>query len=72
MKLRRQEAARKSEDAKLRNKVRRDYEALVKKLNELAQEENKVKASQCANLIVSILKINDFVFSFPRSIQYFI
>ncbi|EZA56282.1 hypothetical protein DMN91_010139 [Ooceraea biroi] len=39
-------AQRRGEDAILREKVRRDYQALVRNLDHLAQEERKLKASQ--------------------------
>ncbi|KYQ58501.1 hypothetical protein ALC60_02539 [Trachymyrmex zeteki] len=39
-------AERRGEDAILREKVRRDYQALLQNLNHLAQEERKLKASQ--------------------------
>ncbi|XP_014478706.1 PREDICTED: uncharacterized protein LOC106746543 [Dinoponera quadriceps] len=39
-------AQRRGQDAILREKVRRDYQALIKNLEHLAQEERKLKASQ--------------------------
>ncbi|KMQ94272.1 leucine-rich repeat-containing protein [Lasius niger] len=39
-------AQRRGEDAILREKVRRDYQALIQNLNHLAQEERRLKASQ--------------------------
>ncbi|XP_012234014.2 uncharacterized protein [Linepithema humile] len=39
-------AQRRGEDALLREKVRRDYQTLMRNLNHLAQEERKLKASQ--------------------------
>lgn len=39
-------AQRRGEDAMLREKVRRDYQALVQNLDHLAQEERRLKASQ--------------------------
>lgn len=45
-KSRKLNAQRRGEDAILREKVRRDYQALLQNLDHLAQEERKLKASQ--------------------------
>lgn len=48
-------AQRRGQDAILRERVRRDYQALIKNLEHLAQEERKLKASQIYSNVVSIL-----------------
>lgn len=45
-------AQRRGQDAMLRERVRRDYQALMKNLEHLAQEERKLKASQIHSNVV--------------------
>lgn len=47
-------AQRRGEDAILREKVRKDYEALIQNLDHLAQEERKLKASQIQSNAVRV------------------
>lgn len=50
-------AQRRGEDAILRERVRRDYQALIKNLEHLAQEERKLKASQIHSNAVSVSQV---------------
>lgn len=52
-------AQRRGEDALLREKVRRDYQALMRNLHHLAQEERKLKASQVQSKAVSIINLSN-------------
>lgn len=44
------------QDALLRQKIRNDYSALLKKLDELSKKEKKYEAEQCSMATVSSLK----------------
>lgn len=79
-------AQRRGQDAILRERVRRDYQALIKNLEHLAQEERKLKANQvhcnavgiyykCVMYLLKILKkpevVTVFTYSKIACLKYF-
>lgn len=51
------QSRKRTNDAILREKIRRDYQALLKNLDLLSKEESKLKASQVAHVSIKYMVI---------------